>query len=124
MMQAPVFKVCNQDPTVVALLKEDNILRVFEFGRAPQNVKRPYAVWQRIAGVPENYLACRPDVEMHALQINVYDTSASGAVTVMNAIESAIETHAHIMSYHNESRDPETNDYTTGLDVDWFIKRN
>lgn len=123
MKQAPIFKVCNQDAGVTALLKTDNILRVFQFGRAPQNVKKPYAVWQMITGNPENYLNCRPDIEMHSIQIDVYADTAKVASDVLNAIEYAIETSCTITSYHGESRDPDTNDYTVGFDADWYVKR-
>ena len=123
MKQAPIFKVCNDDAGVKALLKTSNVLRVFQFGRAPQNVQKPYAVWQMINGIPENYLTCRPDIEMHAIQLDVYADTAKVASDVLNAIEYAIETSCTITSYRGESRDPETNDYTVGLDADWYVKR-
>lgn len=124
MNTAPIFDVCNQDAAVTGLLKgSDNILRVFQFGQAPQKVAYPYAVWQLISGSPENYLSCRPNLETHTIMIDVYAKTAAEARKVANAIEYAIETHCYIVSYNGESIDPETKNNRSSFTVDWQTYR-
>lgn len=118
----PIFMLCAADPGVTALLGT-NPVRVFMFGMAPQNVQKPYAVWQVVSGSPENYLAGRPDTERHALQIDVYADSASVARSALSAIEHAIELDCYITRYGGESRDPETMNYRSSMDVDWHTYR-
>lgn len=123
MNTAPIFAVCKQDATVKSLLEDDGVLRLFMFGLAPQDVKKPYAVWQVVSGSPENYLHCRPTWEQHALQIDVYADSATEARTISAAIEKAIELDCYITGYNAESRDPETKNYRSGFDVNWITYR-
>ncbi|MGL4711664.1 MAG: tail completion protein gp17, partial [Shewanella sp.] len=46
---APIFVVCRASTAVTDLLGT-NPTRLYPFGQAPQNVAKPYAVWQVIGG--------------------------------------------------------------------------
>lgn len=122
MNSPPIFSICSADPGVTAILGTDPV-RLFMFGMAPQNVQRPYAVWQVVGGSPENYLAGRPDTEQHTLQIDVYADSASVARSALSEIERAIELSAYVTRYGGESRDDETKSYRSSMDVDWHTYR-
>ena len=121
-MYPPIFEVCKADAAVVALLGS-NPLRFYPFGEAPQKVAKPYAVWQQVGGAPENYLAGRPDIDAYTLQVDVYADSAASSRAVAAAIRNAIELRAHIVAWRGESRDPETKNYRSSFDVDWFVHR-
>lgn len=121
-MYPPIFSVCAANAAVLALLGS-NPVRLYEFGKAPQNVVRPYAVWQRIGGSPENYLGGRPDIDLFSLQIDAYGTDSESARGVARAIEIAIELNAHVTSYNGELRDPDTNLYRYIFTIDWWVKR-
>lgn len=128
MNTAPIFQVCRNDLAVHDALWWESApdgpeLRLYMFGMAPQNVQKPYAVWQVVGGFPENYLAGRPDTERHSLQIDVYANSASQARSVLAAIESAIELNCYVTRYGGESKDPETGSYRSSMDVDWHTYR-
>lgn len=128
MNTAPIFQVCRNDPAVHDALWWDSApdgpeLKLYMFGMAPQNVQKPYAVWQVVGGFPENYLAGRPDTERHSLQIDVYANSASQARSVLAAIEHAIELNCYVTRYGGESKDPETGSYRSSMDVDWHTYR-
>lgn len=118
----PIFTACQASAGVRAIFGSSP-MRVYMFGMAPQDVKKPYAVWQVIGGSPENYLAGRPDTERHALQIDVYADSASVARSALSAIEHAIELDCYITRYGGESRDPQTLNYRSSMDVDWHTYR-
>ena len=118
----PIFMLCAADPFVTELLGT-NPVRLFMFGMAPQNVQKPYGVWQVISGSPERYLAGRPDTEQHLLQIDVYSDNASEARTVLAAIEHAVELHSYVVRYGGESRDSETFNYRSSMDVSWHTYR-
>lgn len=118
----PIFAVCAADPGVTALLGVSPV-RVFMFGMAPQNVQKPYAVWQVVSGAPENYLWGRPDTEQHSLQIDVYADSASEARAVLAAIEHAVELHSYVVRYGGESRDSDTFNYRSSMDIVWHTYR-
>ena len=123
MTTPPIFTILNASSAVTALLKGNGILRVFEFGHAPQNVARPYAVWQTINGTPEHFLSDRPDAEEQYIQFDFYADTQSSAKSVRNAVEYALETHARITSYRSEDIEPETKLWRSGFDLSWFIKR-
>ncbi len=123
MMPVPLFATVKDDATVQSLLKTGNILRVFSFGNAPQNVELPYVVWQTISGTPNNYVTCTPVIEEHLIQVDCYAATQSEVQQVQAAMESAIEKEAKIMSYRGESIEPETKLWRSSFDISWYIKR-
>lgn len=122
MIAPPIFTACRADPSITAQLGT-NPLRLFMFGMAPQKVQKPYAVWTVISGSPENYLAGRPDAEQYTIQVDVYADTAAQARSALSAIERAIELHCYVTRYGGESRDPETKNYRSTMDVAWIISR-
>lgn len=122
MIAPPIFSVCKASPTVSALLGPSE-LRLYMFGMARQNVKKPYAVWQVVSGSPESYIASRPDSENYVIQIDVYGDTASQTRQVLAAIEYAIELHCNVTRYGGESIDPETMSYRSSMDVAWITNR-
>ncbi|ORL62906.1 DUF3168 domain-containing protein [Pseudomonas putida] len=122
-MYPPIFPVVAADPAATALLGTDPV-RFFPFGMAPQNVAKPYAVWQQVTGgEPYNRLNCRPGGSRFRLQIDAYGTTASQARAVADAIERALELTCHVVSYNGETRDPETLNYRSSFDINWIEPR-
>lgn len=121
-MYPPIFQVCAATPAVTALLGIGPT-RLFPFGEAPQGVSLPYAVWQTIAGNPENYMDCPPDTDQHTLQIDVYARTGHQAREVANALRVAVEPYAHVTRLNGESTDPDTGHKRSSFDVDWFVTR-
>ena len=121
-MFAPINAVCALDAGVVVLLGSAP-QRLYPFGDAPQDVPKPYAVWQTIGGDPENYLAGRPDIDGYKLQVDVYATTGKDARAVAKAIRDAIELKAYIIRWGGESRDPSTKNYRYSFDVSWLVPR-
>lgn len=118
----PLFAVCAADPGVTALLGEGPT-RLYPFDEAPQKAARPYAVYQVLTGVPENYLADRPDLDSWMLQIDIYADTGAEAIAVRDALQYAIETHAQITRIGGTGTERETKLKTTSLDVSWLVKR-
>lgn len=114
-------------PAVRALLKTaTGPLRIYLFGKAPQNSPLPYVVWQMAYGSPENYLDKVPDVDSMGTQFDVYASPSQGAIVarqVAQAIRDAIEPHAHIVSWRGDSTDPQTNNCRFSFDADWWVNR-
>ena len=121
-MSAPINAVCALDSGVSDLLGE-NPQRLYPFGLVPQDVKKPYAVWQIIGGNPENYLAGRTDIDGYRLQVDVYASSGSDARAVAKALRYAIELNANITRWGGESRDPATKNFRYSFDVSWLVPR-
>lgn len=122
-MTPPIFQAVNV-PAVQALLKTGTgPLRFYAWGMAPQNVALPYAVWQLVGGMPENYLADRPDMDGSAVQVDVYAASAASARAVATALRNEIEKAAYVTFVRGEGIDPETKKYTFGFDSDWLTPR-
>ena len=121
-MYPPLFAVCAADPAVTALVGTSPI-RIYLFGLAPDKVAKPYVVWQSVGGAPENVLSGRPDMDDHALQIDVYADTAASARQVATAVQRAIELECHVTSYNGESRDPVTMNYRSSFDIDWLVSR-
>lgn len=122
----PIFAAVNVAPVQALLKAPGGELRFYLFGRAPQNVIKPYAVWRQAYGSPENYLGNRPDMDSFGVQVDVYADPAQGpavARTVAMAIRDAIETKSYITAWRGESRDPDTNNYVFSFDSDWLTPR-
>lgn len=119
----PVFSICSADATVRALLGV-NPTRLFPFGEAPQNIQKPYAVWQMVSGSPENFLNQRPDIDSYSVQVDVYDLSAEGARSVAAALRDALEDNAHITRWGLQGRDTETRNYRVSFDATFWTPRD
>lgn len=122
MKYPPIFQAAAADPAVTALLGT-NPTRLYLFGMAPDNPAGTYCVWQIIDGSPDNYLAGRPDVESHTLQVDVYATTAAEARAAGQALEYAVELSASVVGYNGENRDTETGRYRYSFSVDWIVRR-
>lgn len=125
-MYPPIYSVVNI-PSVQAVLKTGNgPLRFYLFGMAPQNVEKPYAVWQTAYGSPENYISQNPDMDYFGVQVDVYASEIQGPTVtrqVAEALRDAIEPHAHIVSWRGDSQDQDTKNYRFGFDCDWWVSR-
>ena len=121
-MIPPIFATAAASPAVTALLGTTPV-RFFLFGEATQDTPKPYAVWQRVAGSPENYLGTQPDIDNYYTQVDVYATTASSARAVADALRDAFEPVATIVSWGAESKDPTTKAYRSSFDVSWWTER-
>lgn len=123
-MFPPVFPAVDSSSACRALLRAAaGPTRFYQFGMAPQNVVKPYAVWQRVYGLPENYLGDLPDADSFSLQIDVYASSADSARSVAVALRDAIEPVAYITAWLGESIDPDTLNNRFSFQVDWIVPR-
>lgn len=123
MPSTPVFNTLKVAPAVTALLGAGNNMRVYNFGRAPANVAKPYVVWQQITGFPNNNLSQLPENDEFNVQIDIYASSSESAEQVKNAIRDAIEPVMYITSWDGEGMDKETTLYRITFSVDWFVSR-
>ncbi|CAK0703190.1 hypothetical protein GFB19_03090 [Escherichia coli] len=121
-MIAPIFCVCAASSAVTALLGADPV-RLYPFGQQDDAVIYPYAVWQNVTGIPENYLAHRPDADSFTLQVDAYADTADEVIAVASALRDAIEPHAYISRLGGQEKDPETKRYRYSFDVDWIVTR-
>lgn len=121
-MFAPVFATAVASGAVTALLGTAPT-RLYLFGEAPQDVAKPYAVWQSVSGAPANYLGTLPDVDRFTVQIDVYATTASSARSVAQALRDAFEPVAYVVSWRGESRDATTKNYRYSFDVEFHVER-
>lgn len=121
-MDVPFYVTCKADPAVLALLGSPEP-RIYPFGTAPQDVTKPYAVYQWIGGEPFNMLNCRPDADRSSLQVDVYGLTTQSTTAVAKAIRNAIELDSYIVGYRGDMRDEETKLYRTSFDVDWLVHR-
>lgn len=123
-MYPPIFPAVAASPACVALLKSGNgPIRFYQFGRAEQNVQRPYAVWQRVFGEPQNYLGDVPDMDSFSIQVDVYGGSADSVRTIAVALRDAIEPIAYITSWLGESVDPQTESNRFSFVTEWLVER-
>ncbi|WKT59107.1 DUF3168 domain-containing protein [Microbulbifer thermotolerans] len=122
MKYPPVFPLAVASADVTSLLGASPT-RLYPFGEAPQGVKKPYAVWQIIGGIPENYIDRAPDADNYSVQVDVYADRSADAQNVALALRDAYEPHAHITSWNGDGRDPDTNNYRISFDLDFIVVR-
>lgn len=122
-MFPPIFEIVAGDTSVLDVLGDGPTVRVYPFGDALQNEKKPYAVWQIIYGSPENSLADIPDTDTYGIQMDVYALTQASARDAAMALRNAIEPVAYVVAWDGESRDPETKNYRVSFTVDWIVYR-
>lgn len=124
-MYPPLYPAVAASSACVALLKAGNgPVRFYQFGMSDsQPTVKPYAVWQRVFGAPENYLGQMPDIDSYTLQVDAYATSADQVRTVAAALRDALEPVGHITNWLGESRDPETKNYRFTFQMDVWTPR-
>lgn len=115
----PLFKVCAANAGVTTLLGV-NPTRLFPFGDAPENVAKPYATYQVLNGLPENYLDDRPDVDDWSIQIDIYADSVADVNAVLGAFRRALEPHCYIERLGGTSTEAATKLKTTNFDISWY----
>lgn len=120
-MYPPIYTTITADAGSIALL--GNPPRFYPFGEAPQNVTKPYAVWQTVGGAPYNCIDTVPNTDDYAIQVDVYAPTASAAWSVAEAMRDALESNAHITRWGGDVRDPTTNNYRVSFDLDWILNR-
>lgn len=121
-MDTPFYTVCKADPTVQTLMG-GTAPRIYAFGEAPQNVAKPYAVYQWVGGEPFNMLNCRPDADRAEIQVDVYALTQASSTECAKAIRYAIELDSRISSYRGTDREDATKLWRTGFDVTWLVNR-
>lgn len=121
-MFPPLFKAAAASAAVKALFGADPV-RVYPFGEAEEGAALPYAAWQVISGSPENFLSGVPDVDGFRTQVDVYAKTGSEAVQAAMALRDALEQVAYVVAYHSQNRDPDTQNYRVGFDVEWTLLR-
>lgn len=121
-MYPPVFQYAYASATVKTLLGTTPC-RFYPFGDAPQEVAYPYAVFQTIGGLPENYINQVPDIDSFTTQVDCYALTAADARSVAQALRNALEPYGHIVRWGGDERDYETQAYRVGFDIDMFVKR-
>jgi hypothetical protein len=119
----PIFEICAADTSVQSYLGDGPRLRFYPFGIAPQGEKRPYAVWQLVYGSPENYLSDVPDIDVFGTQIDMYGPDADYLREAAVAVRDALEPHAYVTAWQNESFNPDTLNYRVTFTVDWVWSR-
>jgi hypothetical protein len=121
-MDTPFYTTCKADPTIQALLGGPEP-RIYPFGAAPQNVTKPYVVYQWLGGSPFNMLNCRPDADRASLQVDVYGLTTQSTNSVFKAIRYAVELNAYLTNYNGDFREEDTKLYRTSFDLDWLVNR-
>lgn len=121
-MDVPFYQVCKADPAVLTLLGSPEP-RIYPFGEAPQQVAKPYAVYQWVGGNPLNMLNCRPDADQITLQVDVYAPTQAVSTNIAKAIRYAVELQSYLTLYVGNLRDEETKLYRTSFQLDWLVNR-
>lgn len=123
-MFPPVYTLAAASAPVTALLGAlPAQTRLYPFGEAPQDVATPYAVWQIVAGAPENFLGTIPDADRYRVQIDVYGRSAAEVRSVAQALRDTYQTKAHVVRWAGETVDQQTARYRFSFDVDFINLR-
>ena len=121
-MFPPIFQIAAANTGVTALIGSSPV-RLYPAGRAPQGVTYPYAVWQTVAGAPQNLIDDVPATDRFTVQVDAYAKTATDARSVAKALRDALERHAYVVSWRGESVDSETGSYRFSFDMDWLVHR-
>lgn len=121
-MFPPIFTIVSSNAAVRSALGT-NPVRLFPFGFAEEGTLMPYAVWQGVGGLPENYMSNVPDIDSYLVQVDIYGTSAASVRSAAIAVRDALEPTAHVVSWRGESKDNKTHRYRYSFDVNFITSR-
>lgn len=122
-MLPPILETVKSYPPAVALLGSDPT-RFFAFGTSPQDMTKPYAVWQVPNAYPENYLGSLSDMDDVNIQVDCYSkTSQAEAVSIGTAIRAAVERQANVTTWRTLGQDNETKLWRFVLLIEWLNPR-
>lgn len=121
-MNPEIFQIFNSDNNVKLLLGS-NPLRVYPFGKAPKDARKPYAVYNLYNGVSQNYLDKVPDIDNKGVQIDIYGDDAGIVDKCAVALRNSLESHAHMTSFSSILQDADTDYYGFRLEFDFWESR-
>lgn len=121
-MFPPIFNTLFASTAVKALLGSAP-LRVYVAGEAPQGVAKPYATFQTVSGVPENYLGTRSDMDAYLMQIDIWASTLDSSRDCADAVRTALEAVAYVTAMRETPRDGPTKSFHFSLDVDFLTAR-
>lgn len=98
-------------------------LRVYPWGRAPENVVKPYAVYGVYNANPENYLGTKPDIDNKGTQIDLYGETAASVNDVFVAVRDVLEVDNYMTSFSTPDLDEDTNLYHARMEFDFWDER-
>jgi hypothetical protein len=101
-----------------------NAVRVLPFGEMPQGATKPYAVWQTVFGSPENYLGDVPRMDAWGIQVDVYAKTIEACIQGATVLRDALEPVSHITSWRATLKEPATELYRMGFDVEFLSSRS
>lgn len=122
-MNPPIFAILASSAAVKTILGAPPDMRFYPFGQAVQNALAPYATFQVISNIPENYLGDLPDADDYRVQVDVWAMTQASANDTAQAIRDAVEPHAYMVNGGNTSRDPETGKYRYLLEFQFQERR-
>ncbi len=115
-----IFKVVANNNKCKELLGESPT-RFYPHGI--EHDETPYAVYQVVAGSPENNLSHRPDCDSHVIQVDAYAKTYQQTLEIGVAIRDAIELNCHITSWRGIYRESETKLFRLSFDCRWWSNR-
>lgn len=121
-MNPDLFTLLNASVPVKMLLGS-NPLRVYPWSRAPENPRKPYAVYGVYNANPENYLDRVPDIDNKGTQITVYSNTAENLEDCYEAIRDVLEPHAHMINFSTPDLDQDTNLFLCVMEFDFWDER-
>lgn len=120
-MTPPIFQIIAAAPSVTALLGS-NPVRFFPWDQAPEKTERPYATYT-YQGLPENYLDKTPDIDSYDTQVDVWAKTGKECLEVAIAIRDVMEPRAHMTSFGQALREPNTELYRLRMNFDIYNPR-
>lgn len=85
---------------------------------APHNVQTPYVVYARVSSSPENTLADGAPVANTRLQVDCFDATYAGALTLAGAVKAAMKNSVitHLLLLEQDQFEPEASLHRVILD--------
>lgn len=120
MSRPPIYDILTSDATSGPLLDK----KIFSFGQAlDQSVEAPYCIWQYVSASPFNMLGCTPEIESALIQVDVYETSRTKAITLFEATRDALESHCFMNAGPRELIDNTTHLFRVSADYRFLLYR-
>lgn len=113
----PIYSILSNAAPVVSIVSN----RIYR-NEAPQGTSDPYVVWEIQAGFAENGFK-EVSADVFSVEVSVWAKTQATCDQLAIAVRNAIEPHAHLITYTNDSIDTPTKLKGFRMSFDWILSR-
>ncbi len=123
-MFPPIFKALAASKAITDLVKNGNVARIYDFGRAPQGVEYPYLTFYQVSGRPHENISDAPSADTDVVRVDIWAQSPEHVTTLAKAAQAVFDDNRQSNKLVMQTIDDETGSYRVCIEVEWLHSRH